>query len=181
MLWVGMGICVTLWPQLVLKRGEAGLSNYGLHARTIIPYYLAFAACVYGSALAAARVMPIDRRARELRRLLELFALAMALVALTSIDYQVNGAIDDLHLVIATLAEVFELVAAVLLVYAVPRNSVMWLAFTVQLVGLLLALLTNMKVVHLLFVAEVIAGIGFGVVLTAACATLSRSRVATRS
>jgi hypothetical protein len=38
-----LAICVAIHPGLVLKVNEGGMSNYGVHAKTAIPYTLALA------------------------------------------------------------------------------------------------------------------------------------------
>ena len=36
-----IGVCVALHPGIVLKSNEGGVSNYGIHIKTALPYTLA--------------------------------------------------------------------------------------------------------------------------------------------
>ena len=61
-------VSVALHPGFVLQRDEGGMSNYGLHVKTAVPYTLALALLVLYSARAASLYGGGDGRLRRLRQ-----------------------------------------------------------------------------------------------------------------
>jgi len=49
----GVAIAVALHPGFVLKANEGGISDYGVHLRTAVPYDLALVCAALGAYLAA--------------------------------------------------------------------------------------------------------------------------------
>ena len=65
-----MAVAVALHPGLVLKWNQAGLSNYGVHAKTAVPYSLALS-LGGGFAIAAVHALKgVDPPVRRMRHLL---------------------------------------------------------------------------------------------------------------
>jgi uncharacterized membrane protein len=158
-------VCTLLMPQFLFERDEGGVSNFGVHALTVVPFSLAFG---LGGALLLLAVRGIPRRSktrqRELQSVLSLLGALLFLVLVTTYPYKVNRFFDNLHIAAAILLFVAELAAGAW--FAVSRNDTLNLTlFAVQIVGSLAALLTLAGVLHVLFVAQLLAGLSFGALL----------------
>ncbi|HZP72506.1 MAG TPA: hypothetical protein VFA97_03910 [Gaiellaceae bacterium] len=92
-----MASCLAITPsQLAVKRG---LSFYGNHLQTIVPYCLGFALCVGLTALGLRRLAPVDAFRTRLRIALGAVLILMSLIPLT--PYSVDQIFDYLHTVFA--------------------------------------------------------------------------------
>src|SRR5487761_1919560 len=164
-LWSLLAVCIALHPGLVLKRDEGGLSNYGVHLKTVIPYSLALlsaTACTYG----AARRLRVDARdAVVMRAVLHVYALLVALSLMSTYLYRSSNLLDDLHVGVNVATALFETIGALWIVSRPSRDAVMFAMLGLELTGFVLGVLTIANVAHLVFVAEVLIGVGFGVML----------------
>jgi hypothetical protein len=96
---VMMGSCLAIKPsELAVKRG---LSFYGNHLETIVPYAIGFALCIGLTAAAVARFSAGSSDGRRLRAALAAVLGLMALVPLT--PYSVDLVLDYLHITISAL------------------------------------------------------------------------------
>lgn len=164
-LFVFTALCVALHPGLVLKRNEGGLSNYGIHIKTVVPYSLAFLGAAWFSLRATSSLCLDDQAGRGFRRILRLFAVSLLVILLSTYLYKINRAFDDVHVLINIAAGVFETISTAWMfhVFRKERYVLMWSG--VELVGFVLGLLTVAIVVHLVFVSELVTAIGFGMAL----------------
>jgi hypothetical protein len=159
-----LSLSIALHPGYVLNRNEGGVSNYGVHLRSAVPYSLAFGLCALCS-LGAAR---LHRRgeggSRKLRQLLEAYACLMLLTLASTYVYKINHGFKEVHDVIGASTIIFELVASVSMWTILRRR---WDAcfLAVELAGSAVVLLTVIDVVHLLFVGQALSSIGFALLL----------------
>ena len=164
-LLVFVGVCLALHPGLVLKWNEAGLSNYGIHIRTAIPYSLAFAGSA-ALAVMAARATPTDTRARiVLRAILRAYALVSVLALFSTYGYTLNATLKHIHMAAGIAVMVFEPLASIWLYRQLRgfRHDALWLIL--ELAGLLLAAIDLIALLHVLFLAQALTGVSFGVLL----------------
>ncbi len=159
------GVSVALHPGFVLKWNEGGMSDYGLHLKTAVPYTLALALLVLFSRRAALLYADGDRRSRRLSLLLQLYCTILLSVLLSSYVYSLNVVLKYVHYVLGTSLIVLVTVASVWLFELWPRSTWNQLLLFVQLSGDVLALLTGLGVVHFLFAAEILANVGFEALL----------------
>ncbi len=160
-----IGVCLALHPGVVLRWNEAGLSNYGVHIRTVVPYSLAFAGSAV-FAVMAARATPTDTRARiVLRAILRAYALLSVFALLSTYGYTVNATLKHIHMAAGITVMAFEPLASVWLFRQVRgfRRDGVWL--TLELAGLLLATIDLFALLHVLFLAQALTGVSFGVLL----------------
>jgi hypothetical protein len=160
-----LAICLALVPRSLVDHNEGGVSNFGVTAATRIPYTLAFltgALFILMAGHATPRITPTRNSFR--RGLFTLGALFLAVLASTY-PYKVDVTFKDAHIVIATLLIAFELAMSMWLVYETPRHWIPILLLVVQATGCLLALITLIGILHLLLVAQLLAGAAFGVLL----------------
>jgi hypothetical protein len=162
-LWGFLTVCTILMPHFLFERNEGGVSNYGVHALTVVPYTLAFG--LGGSLmLAAARTIPqnIKTSRREVQIVLSTLGCLLLLVLLTTYPYKVNRSLDNLHIFTSILFFVAELFAAVWIVTRLVADRANITLLTIQIFGSLLSLLTLMGRLHVLFISQFVVGLSFG-------------------
>jgi hypothetical protein len=156
----GLALCVALHPGLVLKRDESGLSNYGIHARTVIPYSVALAT-------ASATALVVAMRGRVLgrgdRRAFTLYAVLMAAELVSTYPYMVNHTWHTVHVVVGVALVTAEFVVTC---WWAAGSSWAWRGVAaLEGGGTLLGALTVANVVHVLFLAQVLANVAFGALM----------------
>lgn len=164
-LWIFLVVCIALHPGLVLKRDEGGLSNFGIHLKTVIPYSLAL---ILGATYSyrATRLMRADDHASVVMRwMLLVYALLLALSLISTYVYKLGNLLNDLHVGINIATALFETTAAVWIAFTWRADTAMLVIFGFEVSGFVLGALTLTNVVHLVFVAEVLVGVGFGFLL----------------
>jgi len=157
-----IAVCVALRPGLVIKTNEGGMSNYGVHLKTVVPYTLAL---VLASALSYRATRFLQRARIETRHfdfLLRTYSALILLTLLTTYGYTLSTAQKDLHGAVGVAVTVFELVAS-LWMYRAIRS--LHLAFAITLIGFVLAALTFFGALHVLFLTQVLVGGAFAVLL----------------
>jgi hypothetical protein len=168
----GVAIAVALHPGFVLKANEGGISDYGVHLKTAIPYDLALVSAALGAYLAATHARDSANLLPGLRTVLLAYATLVAVTLVSTFGYTLDRPQRDLHVGVGIIFTVFELVAS-LWMYG-ERRSNLPLVF-VQLAGLVLGALTIVGLIHLLFVSEIVAGGSFAIVLSRTTRQLSRA------
>jgi hypothetical protein len=161
---VFLAVCVALHPGFVLKADEGGISNYGIHVKTVVPYTLAFASCA-GFSWAAARHCPTDDPGqRGLHRLLVVYSGLLLVTLASTYGYSLDVVWKDVHVVIGAALVVFEVVGSVWMYLRLGgRCDALFLA--VQLIGFVLAGVTLVGLLHVLFLGQALATVGFGLLL----------------
>jgi hypothetical protein len=157
-----MLVCIALHPGLVLKWNEAGLSNYGIHIKTAVPYTLSLGLCSLFAIGAARQLDGLDRSEKGARTLLSAYGALMLLSLLTTYGYTLNSPLQSLHVVTNIVTILFELGASIWM-FAKLRSSTtdaLWLV--IQATGFILALIDYFEVLHVLFLAQAFTGVGFG-------------------
>ena len=162
-----IALCVALHPGFVLKRDEGGMSNYGIHLKTVIPYSLAFGVAGLAS-LRAASLLPGDASLGGLRRLLRLFGALVLMVLVSTYPYSIDAAWRDLHVVVGALLVLFAACAGIWLCTRVRPDRLQWVALVGELVGVWLAASTIVGVITVLFLAQMLVAVGFAIVLVRA-------------
>lgn len=154
-------VSVALHPGFVLNWNEGGVSNYALHIKTALPYTLALVLLALYSQRAAMAYANGDQRLRRLGVVLSSYSAILLLVLLSSYIYSLDVGLKDIHFALGTVLVVL-VGAASLWMYREwsPSVSSSFLLL-VQLSGDALALLTSLGDVHVLFLAEMLANVGF--------------------
>jgi len=157
-----IAVCVALHPGVVIRTNEGGMSNYGVHLKTVVPYTLAL---VLASALSYRATRFLQRARIETRHfdfLLRIYSALILLTLLTTYGYTLSTAQKDLHVVVGVVVAVFELVAS-LWMYRTIRS--LHLVFAITLIGFVLAALTFFGALHVLFLTQVLVGGAFAILL----------------
>lgn len=158
-------ISIALHPSFVLKGDEGGLSNYGVHAKTVIPYTLALALLALYNQRAASHLSADDRRSRGIRVVLLSYCTIVSLVLLSTYAYTLNDVLKDLHFGLGTILIIVVCAGSIWMYRLEPPTAFVTLSLVVQLTGDALTLATVFGVLHMLFLAEMLSNIGFAALL----------------
>jgi hypothetical protein len=158
-------VSVALHPGFVLKRNEGGMSNYGLHIKTAIPYTLAIALLALYSRRAALLYTDGDARSRRLRLLLLTYCGVLFSVLLSTYFYSINIVLEDLHFTLGTALIVLVGVGSLWMYQQWPPSIGVTALLLVQLCGDALALATVLGTLHVLFLSEIVSNVGFACLL----------------
>jgi hypothetical protein len=154
-------VCVSLHPGFVLKRDEGGMSNYGLHIRTAIPYTLALALLATSSRRAAPLITSGGARTRPLRILLNSFSTMLVLILVSSYVYSLSVVLKDVHLVLGAILIALVGTASMWMFLLCSPSPLDWSLLISQLVGDAVALATATGALHLLFLSEIVTNVSF--------------------
>jgi len=164
-LWALLLVCIALHPGLVLKRNESGLSNYGIHLKTVVPYSLSLILGATYSFRAMRLIRADGYLSSVFRWILWTYALLLALSLLSTYIYKLNNPLNDLHVGINVATALFETIAAAWMAFIWRTHSAVLVIFGSEVIGFVLGALTIANVVHLVLVSEALVGIGFGLLL----------------
>jgi hypothetical protein len=169
-------LCVAMHPGLVLKWNEGGFSNYGIHIKTVIPYSLAFGLCAFFAFRAASSLSKEDPSVRALRHLLGAYGVLMLFTLASTYPYKLNTPLKDIHTAVGIVTLLFEPISSAWM-YA-SRRGLKWDGFLLAtaLVGLILAVVDLAGILHVLFLAQVFTGVGFGFLLVRTVSGVSTSK-----
>jgi hypothetical protein len=164
-LLLDLTICLILIPHFLFARDEGGMSNYGVHSRTVIPYSLGFILAAFYVIRAALAIKTKSTSLRRLRGLLLSYGVILLLILITTYGYKTNIYLKNTHIVITIVTFWFELLGAAWLCKAFLRDKINICLLALQLIGLIIGSLTFFGSLQLLFTAQLITIITFGVIL----------------
>jgi hypothetical protein len=168
-----VALCVALHPGFVLNGNEGGVSDYGVHLKTALPYYLALTLAALGSFLAATHAVDAHDLPRRLRQLLLSYAVLATLTLASTLGYTLDQTQRDLHVGVGSALTLFELVASLWMCR--ERSADYGLLFA-ELAGCILGALTIAGTLHLLFASEILTGATFAIVLFRTTRQLAKNR-----
>lgn len=174
-LFFGLLICTVLIPHFLFESNEGGVSNYGMYAKTIVPYTLGFGICGFATLLAAQSVSKTMVDRMVLYPLLVILGILYSLVLVSTYPYKVSASFDQLHQLAGVLLLAYSVGTGIWLTIFKARSSATLLLFFAQLVGFLLAVATYLGFLHMLFIAELVESTAFGALLVVSVARLSRA------
>lgn len=156
-----IAICVALHPGFVLKWNEGGMSDYGSHIETALPYTLALLGLAEFSRRAASLYRQSDRTTRRLRRVLYFYSAIVLVMLVSTYVYTLNFTLRDFHFGFGTILILFEVSSSVWMFLLFRRLVWDGIFLIMQIVGSVLCLITIVGVLHVLFFAEMLTGAGF--------------------
>jgi len=163
-LFLCLSICFLLIPHFLFESDEGGVSNYGTYARTIVPYTLGFGVCGVLT-IRAALSLPKGSSYRTLRRALILLGALYLLELFSTYPYKVNDIFNNIHVFISAVSALYCMAIGIWFALSVARNPVNITLMLVQSLGFVVAALTYLSYLHVLFIAEMFTGAIFGVLL----------------
>lgn len=163
-LFIGLLICVLLIPHFLFEANEGGVSNYGTYAKTVLPYTLAFGICGVAT-IWAARNLGRDDTDSHLRPLLVVLGILYLFVLFSTYPYKLSAFYSNLHHIAGAALVIYSVALGSWLTLFKAHTTTVLALYTVQLIGFLLAVLTFLGAVHVLFVAELLGSTAFGALL----------------
>jgi hypothetical protein len=177
-LFAFLAVCIAIEPAYLFRRNEGGLSNFGVHAATVVPYTLAFLLCAIFLGRAASLVTVVDPTTRAFRTMLLVLACLLVAVLGSTYPYKTSQLLHGVHIAVGVVTVCFESAASIWIALAVAKDRWSLAALCAQLVGLLLAALTFFGQLHVLFAAQLLTSLAFGVLLVRGARVVDASRVA---
>ncbi|MGC8509800.1 MAG: hypothetical protein ACP5PB_02890 [Acidimicrobiales bacterium] len=159
--WLFTTICVALHPGFVLGSNEGGLSDYGTHLKTFVPYTLALAVTALYS-LRAARHLDPRRESRALAWALRRYAMLLLLVLASTYSYSLDRDWRVVHFTLAITLALAEVIGAGWIIGTTDRDLLDLAFLALQWFGVCLLVLTGFFGVHVLFLTQVAMAGGFG-------------------
>jgi Na+-transporting NADH:ubiquinone oxidoreductase subunit NqrD len=156
-----IAVCVALHPGFVLKWNEGGMSDYGSHLETALPYTLALLGLSEFSRRGASLFRGNDRTTRRLRRVLYFYSAIVLVMLVSTYVYTLNFTLRDFHFGFGTILILFEVSTSVWMFLLFRRFVWDGIFLVMQIVGSALCLVTIVGVLHVLFFAEMLTGAGF--------------------
>jgi len=164
-LFIALVICLILIPGYLFARNEGGMSNYGIHLKTIVPYSLGFIIAAGYCLKAAQSLKPKSLITRRLRQLLFSYSTLLLLVLITTYGYKTTALLKNIHITATIVIAYFELIAAGWLCFAILRDKLNIVLLAFQFIGFIIATLTFVGLWHLLFTSQLITIVAFGIIL----------------
>jgi hypothetical protein len=162
-------VSIAMHPGFVLKGDEGGLSDYGVHVVTAIPYTLALALLAIYSRRAALHCAVENLRSRRLRLLLSSYCAVVLLVLLSTYVYTLNGVLKNVHFGLGTVLIVVVFVGSLWMYRLWSPTFTVRMFLLAQLIGDVLTLATVVGAFHVLFLAEIVSNIAFASLLIRTC------------
>jgi hypothetical protein len=158
-------VCLMLIPHFLLESNEGGVSNYGLYAKTIVPYTLAFGLCGLLTLLAMRFIPHEISHYKALKMALASLGVLLIAVLLSTYPYKVNDTLNAVHVYVGTALAFLELGLGTWFTLVLARDAKNIAFLALQVIGFVLGILTHFGVIHILFVTELLTSLAFGVIL----------------
>src|SRR5271170_1946006 len=167
-------VSVALHPGFVLKRNEGGMSDYGSHIKTAVPYTLALLCLAIYSHRAALLYRGDDERTKGLRTLLRAYSAVVFSALVSTYFYSLNSVLKDLHFAFGTALIVVVGVGSLWMCRQWPPSTGVGVLLFIHLVADVLSLLTVVGMLHDLFRSEILANVAFAAILVRSCRRSAR-------
>jgi hypothetical protein len=155
-------ICCFIVPSVVKSNG--GVSNFGNHRSTVVLYSLAFSLCVIFLSLAAIQLKKLNsEHGRKAVSLIVLAGLEL-LVLISTYPRHISYTYSAIHDYIGIALFLYQLILAIWFVFKLRNNKTIAL-LVAQFLGSTIGLLSILKIIHFLFVGQVIGAAAFGILL----------------
>jgi hypothetical protein len=164
-----IALCVALRPHLVLRADEGGISNFGVHLETVAPYTVALGLPILLTYLASRHLASLPS-VRHLRTLLTGYSVLLLLTLLTTYAYKIDTPMKDIHVGAGAVLTILEMVSSLWMCRAIRA---LYGVLIFEIAGFVLAALTIVGVLHLLFLTQLMVGAAFAVILIRTCRVLT--------
>lgn len=160
-----LAVCIALHPGFVLKANEGGISNYGIHIKTVVPFTLALGLAGFFSHRAAGLFASENTPFRHFGLLLRVYSWLLLAMLTSTYTYALDTALKDLHIATSVVIIVLETVASVWMYQLLERPRWDGALLVAELFGFVLAAVTFFGGLHVLFVAQLLTGVSFALLL----------------
>jgi hypothetical protein len=169
----GLGVCLAIRPGYLTSADEGGISNFGVHAVTVVPFTFAFLGAAALLAIAARATVPSNDLERRFAAALWALAAILVVVLASTYGYQRAAWLRALHIDLAIAGTVVQALLACWLVARVRHGVPDFAALVAMTAALALAGCSLAGVVHVLLATQLAGALAFGVLLVRAAATLA--------
>lgn len=170
---IGIVLCTVLMPQFLFAHDEGGISNFGTHALTILPFTLAFIGVGLSLVIAASTLPLRSRGLPTARELLLLLGSLTLLTAVSTYSYRSGGLLHALHLILSQLLFIVEIPSAAWFWSRTKKVKTVSIFFVLYVLGVIASILAITGALRVLFVAEMLSSISLGCMLAYAVEELS--------
>lgn len=162
-LFVWLGLSSVLVSSVVVKNG--GVSNYGNYYSTFVFYSIAFLASSTYIYLAAESILLLNKKFKNLSRYLYLLSLLLILVFISTFPRRFGDVFSDIHDNISKVLFAYEFL---LVAWALKRRPKLDTIFFTLIMasGSIIALLSSMHKLNLMFAGQMLGAFGFALILT---------------
>ena len=149
-------------PSVAIKNG--GVSNFGNHVSTVVPYVLAFLLNVVFIYLASRAILKLGSRLAYIARALMLLSVLTLIVFISTFPRHYNFTYSDIHDDLGIVLYSYEFLISVWIVMKRPTAMAKAL-LSMQAIGSMVGLLSALKVIHFLFLGQIVGAAGFGLLI----------------
>jgi hypothetical protein len=139
---------------------NGGVSNFGNYRSTVILYVAGFSLCIIFLCQAAWLLFQASLRKGAV--LIVLLSILILAVLLSTFPRHISYGYSELHDYLGIALYQYELGLSIWFIARFP-NRFNVLTFIVEVIGSLVGLLSIVKVIHFLFVGQIIGGIAYGI------------------
>lgn len=171
-LFLGLAICLSLLPHFLFESNEGGISNFGTHATTIVPFSFGFAVCGLLTIQASFSLPRGIASYKDMRGALFILGLLYLVVLSSTYPYKVNHVLDTFHVYASVALIIWNMVLGTWLALFAARDRINGALLCIQYVAFAFAVLTYVGTVHTLFIVECGVSAAFGILLLRSMHTL---------
>jgi len=169
---LALAVCIPLMPRLLFSRSMSGVSNFGVHTRTVLPYTAGFVICAC-LLLKASTQLAMTGQNRQLAALCRITGVLFLLNLLSTYPYHLDSTWRLVHDLCAIVLALALLIGAVTLAELLHDRSG-YIVLAVAVAAFVVMGLTQVGLLHVLFAGEVASGIAFGILLVRAAKRAER-------
>lgn len=149
-------------PSVAIKNG--GVSNFGNHIITVVPYTLSFLLEAMFIYLAAEKITKMNEAAINLVRVLRGLSILILIVLISTFPRHFSFTFSDIHDYLGIALFSYQLIFSIWMV-ANNANLRSWAFLLTQISGSVVGLLSITKVIHFLFIGQFVGSLGFALSL----------------
>ena len=168
-------VCCLIIPSVVIRNG--GVSNFGNHLSTIVPYILGFSLSIIFLCIAAYTLLKLNNNLWRMACLLLILGLLNLLVLLSTFPRHSSWTYSDIHDDIGIVLYAYEFLVSVWIVLKI-KTSKSLLFILIEAIGSIIGLLSILKIVHFLFIGQFVGALGFGLLLVTIFPVIIETRLA---
>lgn len=158
-LFITMLLCVLIMPNVAAREG--GVSNFGNHASTVSLYSLGFLANIVFLYMAARLIVRYTGQV-GVSVGLKLLSLGTLVVFLSTFPRYLGAIYSDAHDLLGIILYGYYFSISVWVVVTVKRSTLLGTLLVIQTIGSIVGLLSALKIVHALFIGQLVASFAFG-------------------
>jgi hypothetical protein len=155
-------VCSLIIPAVSERNG--GVSSFGDHLSTVVPYSLSFLLCIIFLCLAAKTVLEMGASFRVMAYLLLIIAFFDFLILISTFPRRVSPIFYQIHDWLGIALYTYEFLLSIWFISRQWKLKTA-VAFSVECFGSIVGLLSSLKIIHFLYYGQVIGALGFGILL----------------